>query len=650
MVISLGYIEGISRIDTPAFSSISAQSDYFDSHEVVTIDTTFYPPHYLNEITVEDTDMDFNTSVNYLWFEFNEKRYYYFIDSVEYVSESLIKLSISMDVIQTYYYNVRIRQGIVERLHIKRWNGNNISRDYIRENVSEGDFIPGTKDYEEDSEYWLVLKITELMLQNSGVDYKVPFISNVKDARTNYGYIFIPLFTVPTLYRIINESPEEITEEWVSLLREPNIVDAYVIDYNPLPYYMGIYVNPVTQEVRLNYNKAVPSGASATSWETILRDKIKYYLSRGAVLLLDMEWQYNPDHTFIQKPRYCRFDYNVDVQRRTIHPITFSKNNSIHNNASLMYEPVLFDDNYYRIEFGNINTKSIIPLYYGINTDISILHYCSIDSGAYVYYMSYDTTGYIDNKFNNLVTDTDILQFDLFNDPWVQYQANNKNRWVTSSLKDGISTLSIFIKMGTLGLTASYINNDINSILSNPDAFDKRYKHSLKFKSTGEKELTRLTRQKSSLPFDAATAFVGNLPGMNSVQQHYTDANYKAMPISPSQLSTFELSNYIKGKLRYYQVYTVKDIQQVFHYYQRNGYKVNQYVYNIPNVFDSANIRYYFNILKFGDVDVHLENVIEDEETISLITDRLIAGIRLWNINHGDIGNYQYDNIENQYV
>ena len=90
MNIYFGYIEGISRIDTPYFATLGEQEDYFDSHEVVTIDTTFYPPHYLNKIKVDTDEISFNVNVNYLWFEYNSKRYYYFIDDVEYISDDAL--------------------------------------------------------------------------------------------------------------------------------------------------------------------------------------------------------------------------------------------------------------------------------------------------------------------------------------------------------------------------------------------------------------------------------------------------------------------------------------------------------------------------------------------------------------------------------
>ena len=95
MTITLGYIHGISRTDTPSFISGSEQILYFESKKVSEIETTFYPPHYQNDIYVEDDDCDINTHVNYLWFTYKDKVYYYFIDSIEYSSESAFFLAFS---------------------------------------------------------------------------------------------------------------------------------------------------------------------------------------------------------------------------------------------------------------------------------------------------------------------------------------------------------------------------------------------------------------------------------------------------------------------------------------------------------------------------------------------------------------------------
>ena len=162
MNIYLAYIEGISRIDTPYFTSGSEQETYFDNKVVETIETTFYPPHYHNAINVSSDECDINTSINYLFFEYKNKRYYYFIDSITYSSESVITLNITMDYIQTYMFNIYIQNGIINRRFIDRFLGSRINRAYIRENVSKGELelVSSDNDIIDTTPLWIIIKST----------------------------------------------------------------------------------------------------------------------------------------------------------------------------------------------------------------------------------------------------------------------------------------------------------------------------------------------------------------------------------------------------------------------------------------------------------------------------------------------------------
>ena len=79
MTITLYYVDGISRIDTPYFSNLTSQAslirqeEFFSNHIVQQIETAFYPPHYRNSIRFDSEDLTFNDSVNYLSLEYNGK-------------------------------------------------------------------------------------------------------------------------------------------------------------------------------------------------------------------------------------------------------------------------------------------------------------------------------------------------------------------------------------------------------------------------------------------------------------------------------------------------------------------------------------------------------------------------------------------------
>ena len=209
MVIKLYYIEGISRIDTPYYANqgqqatLAAQEAFFERHVVKEIDSAFYPPHYTNQVKLTTDDVDFNTNINYLSLEFNDKTYYYFIDDVEYLSENMIKLYITMDVIQTYMFDIRIASGVIERKFINRWTSNNkINRNYLREAVSDEEFIPVDFNIiNGDVSKWSIIgKKTEQLTikQISGytnyyLDDNVTLIAAMQQIPTSCTYGIVPL-------------------------------------------------------------------------------------------------------------------------------------------------------------------------------------------------------------------------------------------------------------------------------------------------------------------------------------------------------------------------------------------------------------------------------------------------------------------------
>lgn len=108
-----------------------------------------------------------------------------------------------------------------------------------------------------------------------------------------------------------------------------------------------------------------------------------------------------------------------------------------------------------------------------------------------------------------------------------------------------------------------------------------------------------------------------------------------------------------------YRLDRVEDIESCGQYYHRNGYLVNEYINDDRDIFSYVNTRYYYNILKLSDADIHMKNTIESAELIDEIKSRLYKGLRLWNykalISKGgtatiEIGDFSYDNVEKSYI
>ena len=135
-MLKLYYVRGISETDTPHFNSLVEQEEYFEEKLITTIDA-FFPPHYTDRLQFSNDDLDFNSQINYMSLDFNGKTYYYFITDMDYIAEDLISISITMDTIQTFMFNMIFHNARLERETIKRWLPNgDINRNYIRENYS----------------------------------------------------------------------------------------------------------------------------------------------------------------------------------------------------------------------------------------------------------------------------------------------------------------------------------------------------------------------------------------------------------------------------------------------------------------------------------------------------------------------------------
>ena len=98
-------------------------------------------------------------------------------------------------------------------------------------------------------------------------------------------------------------------------------------------------------------------------------------------------------------------------------------------------------------------------------------------------------------------------------------------------------------------------------------------------------------------------------------------------------------------------LWTVEDILDVGKNFEGYGYKVHEQ-YSNTNIFDKLNTRFYFNVIQCDKVNITLTGIVSDETTIFNITNRLNIGLRLWNVENGDIGEYLYvyDNVEKDYL
>lgn len=107
-----------SRYDhTLYFSSIAEQNEYFNSKVSKTLMTYSYVRRTW-KLKVQ-AHQDEARMWSYLFFKngTSGKRYYYFINHVEYINDNTVELSLELDVLQTYLFDWTLRECYIERAH-----------------------------------------------------------------------------------------------------------------------------------------------------------------------------------------------------------------------------------------------------------------------------------------------------------------------------------------------------------------------------------------------------------------------------------------------------------------------------------------------------------------------------------------------------
>lgn len=673
MDINLCKITGMSRVDTPNFSTLQEQSDYFDDSIVSTISTTFYPPHFTNEIKMSVEDTNFTSNINYCFFEYGGKRYYYFIDDIEYVNESLINLSITMDTIQTYMFDIRVTNGIIERKFINRYNvvprptpHYVINRNYLRENVSAGVFEPNIKAYIHDinEPYIICIKSTEPICKDA-LDATTKFTlsnGNVVESPFNYSFYFPTQFfkqlvldnvkfdgtsysTPTTIYPIESNPLSHIEWEFLNyVLTEPSVIDAYAI---PIRYCNQLFTyDSDTQTATLK----APYGQEIMFYKGSNFPSIIQSLQPNHYPFM-FTWQIKGSSIGSYTPSICKLDafYNEESISLTG---TNVRNNTIDVPFSSIYMPMLVDENYRYTIFGNNSAQSNYPIHL-ITGDEAITLYDEFIccNGTSVYNIGRDDSQRRDT-YSTVTLDTNIGSFDLFNDPYKDYIANNKNRWASVALESVASGIKSVIDIGT----GNYLTG--KAIGRIEDNRKRHYRGKLKNKLTpkAQREVDVLrTKQATSNISDITSGALGAIqPVANELIKQ---SNLKAAPDTPKQIGDYIsiLTSY--QKYMYTQEFRVNDYEQCAWYYHVNGYLVNEYFnsYDV-SLFQYVNTRYYFNVLKMKEVEITLDNVVGDASTIDSIKERLIDGLRLWNpdsledLPDAPMGCMKYDNVEKSFL
>lgn len=132
------------------FSSRNNQINWMYQRALISVDTNAKIDHFTSEIVISAFNEGGQTISNirrcdYLYTQTVDSKYlFFFIDNVEVLSPSTIRLFVTLDVWQTYHLDLILRPSFVERMHVNRWKDkSNLipSKEIIPEPVGGGDKI-----------------------------------------------------------------------------------------------------------------------------------------------------------------------------------------------------------------------------------------------------------------------------------------------------------------------------------------------------------------------------------------------------------------------------------------------------------------------------------------------------------------------------
>ncbi len=127
--------------NTFTFSSLANQTTYFNGLTSKVIGNNNYA--YVKKDGFVDVDEPLDTllTYNYLYYTntgFSNKRFYCFIDKLEYVNENTSRIYFHTDVFQTWYFQLTWNRCFVEREHV---NDDTFGTNTVPENVELGDYV-----------------------------------------------------------------------------------------------------------------------------------------------------------------------------------------------------------------------------------------------------------------------------------------------------------------------------------------------------------------------------------------------------------------------------------------------------------------------------------------------------------------------------
>lgn len=618
--ITLFSIPGISRFDEPMFTPTSGitakerQLQFFTRFMRSVPEDGFYVPKFKDTIKLYVNNVNIGNVGNYLSLDFAGRRYYYFIDSITYISEDTYELTISLDVIQTYWYDITFYKFERTRTLIKRWVNGLINRNYLRENLSEGLFqLHNHKVYTSPTSFTDVPS----KFYNQDYDHLTGIISMV---RTEY-----PNMPKRSLGNVVGDSYSR------------KIYSSYFISFIPI----------VNNELRNDNIKAYwypfTGDPNNPVYENIKPFKGFYDNISDAEMIRAFYLPFNPIYNFGQFGSQFLVDkVNIDPADNMLFinntsgedtgasilivPYTDIQYLGIRDTSTPttafdpLLVPAMLDENYVRISFGEANYQATYPLYMAtedrfecryVGNPFSGARYYNIKAASTLAYAS--STKLFDDRYLSSVCAAEPLSLDVVTDSWKQYWAYNTGSFMTAMASSTIKAVTGF------GAGKSIQN-----------AGTDYYRTLFRLADNGDDQTRILGASDRDYNIRGVHTINQSVDNASSIINFTSGAINSALAPDSPKASGIYWSDMVSGvAVISCSWYMVNDFDEVARMYESNGYKVHEINFNADPYIQN---RYYYDVIccdncVFGLYDMSIE--LQQE-----IKDRLRQGFRAWHTKH----------------
>ena len=492
-MITLCYIEGINEVDTPWFDTIGEQTAFFDKAIVWHDDESYYPPYFMNTIRLSSEDIPFNDSrkkVNYCFLDYEGKRYYYFIDSIDYVTDDLVEITIEMDTIQTYLFDMLISKPTISRMAIQRWgvNGDTINRDYIRENLSIGNMVQKSKEpiKADDDMGWIIItasdEIPDLTYSDRNPDGSViesshsglvQYVSGLSSDKTTYRTNGLYTYVIPyskkfdrsqfIYVQLDLKDPFKMANPQFTIEQLSSMPNVMSMKYVPDSMFANVNLSthdgmPLIRITSYKYDVSFKDASAVSHTEKITWNYFIPFTIKNSGIPNGFVIDYpSIKPSFINVAFDVNFGTNYPALRiisdyKELDAMTFNGDNIVQNRAkgvpySSKFVPAMIDESYMRITLGDTGTTCVAPLYYALFTYVYPEMFATID-GAIAYFITFASDsvgtfgGAVDDPHGTAVINENAMEYTLRTDPWKQYQVTHKGSIITDWIASGAGAVT----------------------------------------------------------------------------------------------------------------------------------------------------------------------------------------------------------------